>query len=149
MTQRIRAAVRGHEVVAGLLVAVALGLILLAVPRVERLVLLVGAASVLVLAVLLIERFVHGEPELTWTTSSGTPARVRGHDRRITALTRAIEASRRGDLVARATVQDTLRSLARDRTDLGPDLTAYLNATNPPDVDAARLDAHLTELEEH
>lgn len=165
MNGRIAALVRGREVITAVGVAAVLGLALMIVPVLDRVLLLVAAACFLITAGLVGGRVLRRHPEIEWTTSAGTPARVRGSDRRITALARAVDASLNGDATASDTVRTTLRSLADARLGargltldattaeveevLGRDLTAYLSAVHPPKTTANELRSFIITLEEH
>ncbi|EAP99664.1 hypothetical protein JNB_05834 [Janibacter sp. HTCC2649] len=165
MRAKLLARLRGHEVAGAVALAAFLGLVLGVVPALDRVFLLVASAGLLVGAGALVVWLLRDHREIEWTTSSGTTTRVRGSDRRVTALARNIDASLSGDDDAARAVQATLRSLADARLSpqglaldgpgteaeaaLGPDLTAYLSSSKPPHVNADELASFITTLEEH
>jgi len=156
---------RGHEVAGAVALAAFLGLVLGVAPGLDRVFLLVASAGLLVAAGALGVWLLREHRDIEWTTSAGTATRVRGSDRRVTALARTIDASLRGDEAAARTVHSTLRSLADARLTpqglalegpggeaeaaLGRDLTAYLISSEPPHVTADELASFITTLEEH
>ncbi|KGN39571.1 hypothetical protein [Knoellia subterranea] len=164
MSARLLQVLRGHEILAAVGVAAALGLILMAFPVADRAMLLVGAASLLFAVLVLLTWLVRDHRAIEWTTSSGAAPRPRGQDRRITALARTIDTALTGDGQARASVRATLRSLAEaslatrglavDPADpdvtrvLGTELTAYLTAAQPHNPTADELTSFVTTLEE-
>lgn len=156
---------RGHEVASATVLAALLGLIIMVAPGLDRVSLLVASSGLLVGMGALGIWLIRDHHDLEWTTSAGTAARVRGSDRRVTALAHTIDASFQGDDEAAHTVQQTLRSLAEARltphgltldspgkeaeTVLGRDLTAYLMAPRPRLVNADELGSFITTLEEN
>lgn len=165
MRARVLGLLRGHEVGGAVALAAFLGLVLGFVPVLDRVFLLVASAGLLVGAGALVVWLLREHRQIEWTTSAGTTARVRGSDRRVTALARTIDASLTGDGTAALTVQSTLRSLADARlapqglaldgpggeaeAALGPDFTAYLISPKPRQVNADELASFITTLEEH
>lgn len=165
MTARLLDRLRGRELAAAVVLAAALGLLLTVAPVLDQPLLLVASAGLLVALGALGTWLVGERGTVEWTTSSGTPARVRGSDRRVTALTRTIDRAADGDAPAQQEVQQTLRSLAETRLTqlglppdvhddgtraaLGPDLTAYLVSSPPRRVGADELATFITTLEEH
>ncbi|MEO7268922.1 MAG: hypothetical protein ABIW49_06935 [Knoellia sp.] len=165
MRARLLDLLRGHEVAGAVALAAFLGLVLGVVPVLDRVFLLIASAGLLVAAGALGVWLLRDHHELEWTTSAGGTARVRGSDRRVTALARTIDASLTGNHEAALTVQATLRSVADARlapqgltldgpgreaeAALGPDLTAYLSSSRPPHVNADELASFITTLEEH
>lgn len=165
MRHRIAQLLRGREVAAAIGMAAVLGLALGPLPGLDRVLLLLASAGLLVGTGALGIWLLRDHHVIEWTTSSGTPARVRGSDRRITALARSIEASFTGASDAALTVQATLRSLAEARlapqglalddpeagaeAALGRDFAAYLRSSPPRQITADELDSFITTLEEH
>lgn len=155
----------GRELPAGVVLACVLGLLLLLVPALDQPLLLLASTGLLVVVGALVIWLVGEHGRVEWTTSSGTPTRVRGSDRRVTALTRSIDRAVAGDASALEEVHRIIRSLARTRLSrlglpadlghdgsraaLGPQLTAYLASPAPPRVDADQLGGFLSTLEEH
>lgn len=165
MRQRLAVLVRGNEVATAVGVAALLGLGVTFEPALDRvLLLLVSTGLLLVLGALGIW-LVRGHTEVAWTTSAGAPERVRGSDRRVTSLTRTIDAAVGGDTAARLSLQALVRSAAESRlaqlglppdltgdaarAALGPELTAYLASAGPRKVSPAELASFITTLEEH
>lgn len=167
MTTRIAGLVRGHEIVAALGLAAVIGLVMAVVRYLDRMALIVALSAVLVVFGGLLVWLLRQHHVVHWTTSAGTPERPRGADRRITGLARSIDKAIAGGQNAehaRTEVRASLRVLAEarltrlglttDLTDraaaaaLGPELTAYLTASTPPQVDATRLQSFITTLEE-
>jgi hypothetical protein len=156
---------RGRELAVAVVLAAVLGLLLTLAPALDQPLLLVASASLLVVVGALGTWLVGERGTVEWTTSSGTPTRFRGSDRRVTALTRTIDRAVGGDTAAQDEVQQTLRSLAETRlahvglppdihdagtrTALGPELTAYLVSSPARRVGADELAAFITTLEEH
>ena len=165
MRGRLTALVRGRELPAAVVLACVLGLLLMLVPALDQPLLLLVTAGLLVAVGALGTWLVGEHRTVEWTTSSGTPARVRGSDRRVTALTRTIDRAVAGDLSAVHEVHRTVDSVARarltqlglppdldddgTRAALGPQLAAYLASSPPPRVDADQLATFITTLEEH
>lgn len=165
MRQRLEALVRGNEVMTAVGTAGVLGVAMTLVPALDRVLLLVTSSALLVVVAALVIWLLRGHRELEWTTSAGAPERVRGSDRRVTSLTRTIDAAATGDESARRDLQSVVRSaaearLARQglppdptgdaaRAALGAELTAYLTSTSPRAVSTAELASFITILEEH
>lgn len=165
MRARLEEQLRGRELAAAVVLAAVLGLLLTLAPALDQPLLLLASAGLLAVVGALGTWLIGERGTVEWTTSSGTPTRVRGSDRRVTALTRTIDRAVGGDAGAQHEVQQTLRSLAetrlthlglppdvRDdgtRAALGPDLTAYLLSSPPRRVGADELAAFITTLEEH
>lgn len=165
MRSRLLQLTRGHEVASATVLAAILGLAIMIAPRFDRPPLLVASAGLLVGVGALAIWVIRDHHSLEWTTSSGAVPRVRGSDRRITALARSIDDSLGGDDAAAGRVRSTLRSLADAHlsphglslddptTDvdavLGRDLTAYLTAPRPRHVNADELASFITTLEEN
>ena len=165
MRARLTELLRGREFPAAVVVACALGLLLMVLPGLDQPLLLLASAGLLAVVGILATWLIGEHGTVEWTTSSGTPQRVRGSDRRVTALTRTIDRAVAGDASAGLDVQRTVRSVARARltalglpTDLhddgtraalGPELTAYLVSSPPRRLRADELDTFLTTLEEH
>ncbi len=85
MRQRLLTLVRGHEVATAVGAAALLGVVAILVPFLDR-VLLLAASTALLLAVSAPAIWlVRAHREVEWTTSAGTPERVRGSDRRNSA----------------------------------------------------------------
>lgn len=164
MRARLLHLAREHEVASAVVLAALLGLVVTIGPGFDRVPLLIGSGTLLVAVGALAVWAIRDHHEVEWTTSAGTPARVRGSDRRITALARTIDASLAGDAAANQQVRSTLRSLAEARLSphglaldspgqqaagvLGPGLTAYLIAPAPRHVNADELASFITALEE-
>ncbi len=165
MRQRLLALVRGHEVLTAVGAAALLGVVVTLVPVLDRVLLLVASTALLLAVAALAIWLVRAHREVEWTTSAGSPERVRGSDRRVTSLTRTIDAAVAGDSAARADVQQLLRSAAEAqltrrglpadpaddaaRAALGPELTAYLTSASPRPVTTGELASFITTLEEH
>lgn len=165
MRARLVELARGHEVLTAVSVAAVLGLLLMLAPALDRAALLVASAGVLVTVGALAIWLLRDHKDIEWTTSAGRVPRVRGSDRRVTALARTIDAAATGDAAARSRLQATLRSLAEARlapaglaldgpgseaeVRLGRDLTAYLLSPTPRQVDTTELATFITTLEEH
>ncbi|WP_404381760.1 hypothetical protein LL946_14305 [Knoellia locipacati] len=165
MRQRLVALVRGNEVAAAVGAAALLGVLVSLVPVLDRVLLLAASTALLLAVSALAIWLVRAHREVEWTTSAGTPERVRGSDRRVTALTRTLDAAVAGDAVARADVHRLLRSAAEAqltrrglppdpaddtaRAALGPELTAYVTSANPRPVTTGELASFITTLEEH
>ena len=165
MRTRIIEQVRGHEVVTSIGIAALLGLLLMLAPVLDRAALLVASTAVLISVGALAIWLLRDHKVSEWTTSAGRVPRVRGSDRRVTALARSINAAVTGDEAAQSRVQSTLRSLADarlapqglaldDRTaeaeaTLGKELTAYLIASKPRQVTTDELASFITTLEEN
>ncbi|KGN39714.1 hypothetical protein [Knoellia aerolata] len=165
MRARLRERVRGRELNAAVVVAAGLGVLLMLVPGLDQPLLLLASAGLLVVAGALATWLVGQRGTVEWTTSAGTPTRVRGSDRRVTALTRTIDRAVAGDAVAQQELHQTVHSVARarlthlglpadldddgTRAALGPDLTAYLASSPPRRVGTDELASFITTLEEH
>lgn len=165
MRARILEQVRHQPVLTALGISGLLGLLLMLLPALDRAVLLVASAGVLVGVGALSIWLLREHKEIEWTTSAGRVPRVRGSDRRVTALARSIDAATTGDEAAARRVHATLRSLADARLApqgltldgppadaeavLGPDLTAYLISTGQRPVSTQELSSFITTLEEH
>lgn len=165
MRARLAKQLRGRELVAAVVLACVLGVLLMIVPGLDQPLLLLASAGLLVVVGALGTWLVGERATVEWTTSSGTPTRVRGSDRRVTALTRAIDRAVAGEASAQHEVQQAMRSVARarlgqlglppaldadgTRAALGPELTAYLVSSPPRRVGADELATFLTTLEEH
>lgn len=165
MRARLEEQLRGRELATAVVLAAALGLLLMVAPGLDQPLLLLASAGLLVVVGALGTWLIGERGTVEWTTSSGTPTRVRGSDRRVTTLTRTIDRAIGGDAGAQHDLQQTLRSLAQTRlaqlghpTDLGddgtraalgPELTAYLVSSPPRRVGADELATFLTTLEEH
>lgn len=165
MRARLVDQLRGRELAAAVVLASALGLLLTVVPALDQPLLLIASAGLLVAVGALGTWLVGERGTVEWTTSSGTPARVRGSDRRVTALTRTVDRAVGGDTSAQQELQQTLLSLAETRLThlglppdlhdegtraaLGPDLTAYLLSSPARRVSTAELADHIATLEEH
>lgn len=159
------ALVRGSEVTTAIGAAALLGVLVTLVPAADRALLLVASVALMLALGGLVVWLVRGHREVEWTTSAGAAERVRGSDRRVTALARSIDAALAGDETAGSEVQSAVRSVAEARltqlglpptvTDdgsraaLGPELTAYLSSTSAPRVSATELASFITTLEEH
>lgn len=165
MTHRLVELTRGREVTASVGAAATLGLLLVLAPGLDRVLLLVASTAALVALGALIVWLVRDHHDIEWTTSAGTAPRVRGSDRRITALARTIDSGLAGDVPAQHRVQSVLGSLAEARlaphglslagspveaeAALGRDLTAYLTSPTPRHLTADELASFITTLEEH
>jgi len=165
VTRRLVRLVEGNEVVAAVGAAAVLGVVVGLVPALDRVLLLVVSTGLVVLVGALVVWLLRSHREVEWTTSSGTPGRVRGSDRRVTVLARTIDAAVAGDEPARRDLQSLVRSAAEaalgakglspdlgndaSRAALGPALTAYLTATTARPVAPDELSAFITTLEEH
>ena len=165
MTRRLARLVEGNEVVAAVGAAAVLGVVVTLVPALDRVLLLLVSTGLVVLVGALVVWLLRSHREVEWTTSAGTPERVRGSDRRVTVLARTIDAAVAGDEPARREVQSLVRSAAEaglgarglspdladdaTRAALGPALTAYLTSATPRPVTPDELSAFITTLEEH
>lgn len=165
MTRRLARLVEGNEVVAAVGAAAVLGVVVAVVPALDRVLLLVASTGLVVLVGALVVWLLRSHREVEWTTSAGTPERVRGSDRRVTVLARTIDAAVAGDEPARREMRSLVRSAAEaglgarglspDLTDdatraaLGPALTAYLTAPTARPVTPDELSDFITTLEEH
>ena len=97
MRARLLEQLRGHEIAGAVALAAILGLVLGVVPALDRVFLLLASGGLLVGAGALGVWLLRDHRDIEWTTSAGTMARVRGSDRRVTALARSIDASLTGD----------------------------------------------------
>ncbi|MFW5471927.1 hypothetical protein ACOCJ5_01315 [Knoellia sp. CPCC 206450] len=165
MTGRLARLVEGNEVVAAVGAAAVLGVVVGLVPALDRMLLLLVSTGLVVLLGALLVWLLRSHREVEWTTSAGTPERVRGSDRRVTVLARTIDAAVAGDASARLEVRSLVRSaaeaglgarglspdLTNDATQaaLGPALTAYLTSATARPVTRDELSAFITTLEEH
>ncbi|GAA4125494.1 hypothetical protein GCM10022415_32420 [Knoellia locipacati] len=165
MSQRLADLVRGNEIATAVAVAAVLGLAVSLVPVLERPLLLLASTGLLLVVAALAIWLLRSHREVEWTTSGGTPERVRGSDRRVTSLSRTIDAALTGDEAARADVRELVRSAAEasltaqrlaptptddaTRAALGPALTAYLTSATPRPVTTDELASFITTLEEH
>jgi len=165
MKQRLAALVRGNEVATAVGVAAVLGVAVSLVPVLDRPLLLLASTGLLLVVAALVVWLLRSHREVEWTTSAGAPERVRGSDRRVTSLSRTIDAALAGDEGARADVRALVRSAAEasltaqglpptptddaTRAALGPALTAYLTSATPRPVTADELASFITTLEEH
>lgn len=165
MRDRLVTLVRGNEVAAAVGAAALLGVLVTLVPVLDRALLLVASVALMLALGGLVVWLVRGHREIEWTTSAGATERIRGSDRRVTALARSIDAALAGDGSAGGDVQAVVRSVAHARliqlglpptvTDdgsraaLGPELTAYLSSASAPQVSATELASFITTLEEH
>lgn len=165
MRARLLELVRQQAVLTAVGAAGLLGLLLMLAPALDRAALLVASAGVLVGVGALGIWLLRDHKDIEWTTSAGRVPRVRGSDRRVTALARSIDAAGAGDEAAARRVHATLRSLADARLAprgltldgppadaeavLGRDLTAYLISTGQRPVSTQELASFITTLEEH
>ena len=165
MRQRLAGLARGHEVATAVAAAAVLGLVVTLAPAIDRVLLLVASTALLAVLSALVVWLVRAHRGVEWTTSAGTPERVRGIDRRVTALARTIDAAVAGDVSARSDLQSRVRSAAEARlghggpaaqpggsgarADLGPELTAYLSSPDARAVTTDELASFITTLEEH
>ncbi|CAN7385098.1 hypothetical protein [Knoellia sp. LjRoot47] len=165
MRQHLATLVRGHEIATGVAVAAVLGLVVSVLPALDRPLLLVASTGLLLVVAALAIWLFRSHREVEWTTSAGAPERVRGSDRRVTSLSRTIDAALAGDEGARADVRALVRSAAEarltsqglsttldhepTRAALGPGLTAYLTSATPRPVTTDELASFITTLEEN
>lgn len=165
MRQRLAALVRGNEIATAVGVAAVLGVAMSLVPALDRPLLLLASTGLLLAVAALVLWLLRSHRVVEWTTSAGTPERVRGSDRRVTSLSRTIDAALAGDEGARADVRALVRSAAEasltaqglaptptddaTRAALGPALTAYLTSATPRPVTTDELASFITTLEEH
>ncbi|KGN35025.1 hypothetical protein N802_01380 [Knoellia sinensis KCTC 19936] len=157
-------ALRGRETLVAIAAAAVLGVLLTLAPALDRVLLLIASVGALLSLAALGTWLVRDHHEVEWTTSAGSPARVRGSDRRVTVLARTIDGALSGDEAGRQTVRSAVRSVAESRLHqrglpldvsdvtaaaaLGPDLTAYLNSPTAPQVNERQLASFITTLEE-
>lgn len=165
MIDRLTALARGREVATAVVAAALLGALLTLVPLLDRALLLVASVALMLALGALGVWLVRAHRNLEWTTSAGAPERIRGSDRRVTALARSIDAALAGDGPACGDVQATVRSVAEARlaqlglpttvtgdaarAALGPELTAYLSVPGGRPVSEGELAAFITTLEEN
>ena len=165
MREHLTALVRGNEIATAVGAAAVLGIAVSLAPALERPLLLLASTGLLLVVAALVIWLLRSHRELEWTTSAGTPERVRGSDRRVTSLSRTIDAALAGEEGARADVRALVRSAAEasltaqglpatttddpSRAALGPALTAYLTSATPRPVTPDELASFITTLEEH
>lgn len=163
--RRLRELGTGQQLLAALVVAIVVGALGVSVPVLGNAAMLLASAALLVCLAVLAQWLWTNRHATDWSHDFTPTGTSRGADSRVTGLARTVRAAGDGDADAARRVHAVVSALAAERlrdrrglrleadpdasrTALGPELAAYLVANPATRVTAARLDTHITTLEE-